>query len=89
MLHTLSLDANSMVICNWQAGTSCLHIDFHLVSEYRERKSRDLVLALVSTGDFGWFYACVENRVTFCVWCAHCTDTKRCKLSGFKSMKIC
>ena len=40
-------------------------------SPNRERKSRDLVLTVESTGDLGWFDACVKKRVIFCFWCAH------------------
>ena len=36
------------------------------VRSYKERKSRDLVLALESTGDLGCFDACVKNKI--CVW---------------------
>ena len=35
---------------------------------YRERKCRDLVLALESTGDLGCFDACVKTRIIFCFW---------------------
>ena len=31
----------------------------------RERKSRDLVLALEFTGEYGCFYFCVTNRIIF------------------------
>ena len=32
---------------------------------YRQRKARDLVLALASTGDLGCFDDCVNNRIVF------------------------
>ena len=39
---------------------------------YRACQSRDVVLAVQSTGDLGCVYACVKNRFLFCFWvCSH------------------
>ena len=46
-------------------GRHCIH---SVVLCNRERKSRDLVLAVESTGDLGCFDACVKNRIVVCFW---------------------
>ena len=57
--------------------------------------SRDLVLVLESTGDLGWFVACVKDRVIYIFFCVltELTPNERCKFFWFQTdetfLKVC
>ena len=60
-------------------------VQFQQAIEYRERKSRDLVLGLQSTCDLGSFDACVIG-LYFVFGCTRRTESKRCKMFSYYNL---